>query len=225
MKIDTAYGLALIVGTVAAIVTMAFHPTGFDPHASVEAVAYDMSILVAVHTLALLSVPLLVFGFAGVTMRAGWHRPEALLAFIIYALSAVAIMFAGIADGLINAALIPEMTGASDLKLQALKAALSYNFQFNQACAKVFVVGTSLAIILWSITLFRLGVLERRIGIIGWCISLVALFGLLSGHVHMSAHGFGLIVLLQGVWAIALGVSILRANRDVAVVTPDAVRV
>ena len=96
-----------------------------------------MSILVAVHTLALLSVPLLMFGFVGVTMRAGWHRPEALLAFIIYALSAVAIMFAGIADGLINAALIPEMTGASDLKLQALKAALSYNFQFNQACAKV----------------------------------------------------------------------------------------
>ena len=39
MKINTAYGLALIVGTVAAIVTMAFHPTGFDPHASVEAVA------------------------------------------------------------------------------------------------------------------------------------------------------------------------------------------
>ncbi len=78
--------------------------------------------------------------------------------------------------------------------------------------------------ILWSITLFRFGVLERRIGIIGWFISLTALFGLLSGHVHMSAHGFGLIVLLQGVWAIALGVSMLRANRDVAVVTADAVR-
>src|ERR1019366_8803545 len=93
-----------------------------------------------------------------------------------------------------NAALIPQMTGASDLKLQALKAALSYNFQFNQACAKVFVVGTSLAIILWSITLSRFGVLERRIGIIGWVISLAALFGLLSGHVYMFAHGFGLIV-------------------------------
>ena len=223
MKINTAYGLALIVGTVAAIVTMAFHPTGFDPHASVEAVAHDMSILVGVHSLALFSVPLLVFGFLGVTMRAGWHRPEALLAFIIYALSAVAIMFAGIADGLINAALIPGMTGA-DLKLQTLKAVLSYNFQFNQACAKVFVVGTSLAMILWSITLFRLGVLERRIGIMGWFISLAALFGLLSGHVRMSAHGFGLIVLLQGVWTIALGVSMLRANRDVAVVAADAVR-
>jgi hypothetical protein len=95
---------------------------------------------------------------------------------------------------------------------------------FNQACAKVFVVGTSLAIILWSITLSRFGVLERRIGITGWFISLAALFGLLSGHVQMSAHGFGFIVLLQAVWAIALGVSMLRADRDVAVVTPDPVR-
>src|SRR5882724_9331051 len=103
--------------------------------ATAGTVGHEMSILVAVHTLALMSIPLLVFGFAGVTMRAGWHRPEALLAFIIYALSAIALMLAGIADGLINAALIPQMTGASDLKLQALKAALSYNFQFNQACA------------------------------------------------------------------------------------------
>jgi hypothetical protein len=68
-------------------------------------------------------------------------------------------------------------------------------------------------------------VLERRIGITGWLISLAALFGLLSGHVRMSAHGFGFIVLLQAVWAIALGVSMLRADRNVAVVTADAVRV
>jgi hypothetical protein len=152
---------------VAGIVTMAFHPSGFDPHATAETVAHEMSILVAVHILALLGIPLIVFGFAGLTMRAGWHRPEALLAFIIYALSAVALMLAGIADGPINAALIPQMTGAIDPKLQTVKAALSYNFQLNQACAKVFVVGSSLAIILWSITLFRLGTLERRIGIMG----------------------------------------------------------
>jgi len=79
-------------------------------------------------------------------------------------------------------------------------------------------------IILWSITLSRFGVFERRIGIIGWFISLATLFGLLSGHVQVSAHGFGFIVLLQAVWAIALGVSMLRADRDVAVVTPDPVR-
>ena len=99
MKTNSIYGLALIVGMVAGIVTMAFHPTGFDPGATAETVAHEMSILVAVHILALMSIPLLIFGFAGVTMRAGWHRPEALLAFIIYALSAVALMLAGITDG------------------------------------------------------------------------------------------------------------------------------
>src|SRR5207249_5000199 len=165
MKTNSIYGLALIVGMVAGIITMAFHPTGFDPQATAETVAHEMSILVAVHTLALMSIPLLIFGFAGVTMRAGWHRPEALLAFIIYALSAVALMLAGIADGLINAALIPQMTGAIDPKLQAVKAALSYNFQLNQACAKVFVVGCSLAIVLWSFTLCRFAIpLHRRSG-------------------------------------------------------------
>src|SRR5438445_7343675 len=141
MKTKSIYGLALIVGMVAGIVTMAFHPTGFDPKATAETLAHEMSILVAVHTLALMSIPLLVFGFAGVTMRAGWHRPEALLAFIIYALSAVALMLAGIADGLINAALIPQMTGAIDSKLQTVKAALYYQSQLTEACAQQFVVG------------------------------------------------------------------------------------
>src|SRR5437868_13835479 len=122
MKTNSIYGLALIVGMVAGIITMSFHPTGFDPKATAETVAHEMSILVAVHTLALMSIPLLVFGFAGVTMRAGWHRPEALLAFIIYALSAVALMLAGIADGLINAALIPQMTGAIDPKASSSKS-------------------------------------------------------------------------------------------------------
>src|SRR2546430_3544669 len=65
-------------------------------------------------------------------------------------------MLAGIAEGLINAALIPQMTGAADPKFQAVKAAPSYNFQLNQACAKVFVVGSSLAIVLWSIGFFTL---------------------------------------------------------------------
>jgi hypothetical protein len=221
MRTNKVYGIALIVGTLLSVVTMALHPSRFDPRASAEVVAHQMSVLVTVHALALLSLPLLVFGFAGVTGRAGWHRPEALLAFIIYAFSAVAIMFAAIADGLINAALMPQTLNASDLKLQAVNAALSYNFQLNQACAKVFVVGMSLAIIFWSITLSKLGGLERRVGMLGWFVSLAALFGFMSGHVQMSAHGFGLIVFLQAVWVIALGISMLRFDQS-GVIAPDA---
>jgi hypothetical protein len=169
---------------------------------------------VAVHALGLLSVPVVVFGFVGVTRRMGWERPEALFAFIVYAFSAVAIMFAAIADGLVNAALIPQVAGAGEPALQTLKAALAYNFQFNQACAKVYVVGSSLAIALWSVGLFKVGAFDRVVGMFGWLVALAVLAGLLSGHVRMSAHGFGLIVFLQAVWILALGASMIRMGRS-----------
>jgi hypothetical protein len=207
-------GAALIVGTLAQLATMSFHPTGIDALASPEAIAHEMQILVAVHALALLSVPVVVFGFVGVTRRIGWERPEAQFAFILYAFSAVTIMFAAIADGLVNAALIPKMAGAGEPALQTLKAALAYNFQFNQACAKVYVAGSSLAIISWSIALARAGAFERIVGILGLVVGSAALAGLLSGQVRMSAHGFGLIVFLQSAWIVALGVWMIRGNRS-----------
>ena len=52
----------------------------------------------------------------------------------------------------------------------------------------------------------------------------VALAGLLSGHIAMSAHGFGLIVLLQAAWVVAVGVSMIRAQNDSVPVTPIAIQ-
>lgn len=214
MTQSTQYGLALILGTLAQVATMAIHPTAVDAAASADAIAHQMQVLVAVHALALLSVPVVVFGFVGVTARIGWERPAALLAFIVYVFSAVAIMLAAITDGLVNAELIPRTIGAAEPAASALKTMLSYNFQLNQACAKVYVVGSSVSILLWSLALVRVGTFERIVGIIGGIAALASLGGLLSGHIRMSAHGFGLIVLIQGAWIIALGASMLRAGRS-----------
>jgi hypothetical protein len=224
MKRSAPYGFALILGTAASIATMSFHPTGANALTSPEMLTHEMRVLVAVHTLALLSIPVLVFGFAGVTYRLGWERLAASFAFVVYAFSAVAIMVAAIADGLINAALMPKMIGAPESELQILKAALVYNFQLNQACAKVFVVGSSLAFIFWSAALMRAGTFGRRVAAVGWFTGGIALLGLLSGHVRMSAHGFALIVFLQAVWVVLLAVWMLRAERhDPAVETPTQV--
>src|SRR5215212_4807850 len=91
MKPSTMSGLALIFGTMAQVLTMSFHPThveGFEP----VALARQMQALVSVHVLGLLSVPVLVFGFVGLTRRLGWNRAGVLFAFIVYVFSAVAIM-------------------------------------------------------------------------------------------------------------------------------------
>jgi hypothetical protein len=214
MKNSNSCGVALIAAMAAALATMAHHPTGVDPHASAQALAREMNILVGVHALGLLSVPLFGFGFAGLTRCLGWDRPAAQLALIVYAFSLVAIMFAAIADGPVNAALIPRALGRDGPAQQAARAALAYNVEFNQACAKVFVAGSSLAIMLWSVALASRSGSSRRLGVFGGVVGAAALAGLLSGHVRMSAHGFAFILLLQATWVVSVGVWMLRAGFD-----------
>ena len=212
MKDYRLSGIALILGAIASVVTMVFHPTHFSAIASAEAITHQVRVLLAVHALALLSVPAVLFGFVGLTRCIGWERPGSLFAFIAYCLSAVAIMFAGIADGLINAALIQKMLTADEAARGPLRAALEYNFQLNQACAKVFVFGTSVAIISWSIAIVRIGAFKRAIGVTGFFVGVAELAGLLSGRVHLDAHGFGLIIFLQAIWMVAVGVSMLQTE-------------
>jgi len=205
-------GIVLIFGAIASVATMVFHPTHFDAIASAEAITHQVRVLLAVHALALLSVPAVVFGFVVLTQCIGWERPASLFAFIAYCLSAIAIMFAGIADGLINAALIQKMLSADEAARGLLRAALEYNFQLNQACAKVFVFGTSLAIISWSIAIVRIGPFKRAIGVAGFFVGVAELAVLLSGRVRLDAHGFGLIIVLQAIWIVAVGVSMLQTE-------------
>jgi hypothetical protein len=214
MKHSKSYGVALIIGMIASMVTMSFHPTTLNTTVAPDLLARQLRTLVAVHACGLLCIPVLVFGFAGVTRRLGWERPAGLLAFSLYLFSAVAVMLAGIADGPVTAALVSKMGSVSQSEQQSLHAALSYNFQLNQACAKVFVVGSSLAFISWSVALAGAGTFARRVAILGYFTGGIALVGILTGHVRMSAHGFAVIVLLQAVWVILLGVWMLRPNHS-----------
>ena len=211
MNHRSPYGLALIVGTIGYLVTMALHPVSVVG-LSAEALTRENQITVAVHALGLLSLPVVLFGLVGLSGRAGWQRPSTQFAFITYSLSIVAVMLAAVADGLIGPALLQKTIGASDAIVTTLRAAYEFNHQMNQAFAKVFVVGAALAIIAWSYAVASLGALERRVAWYGWFVGVVSLAALFSGHVRMDAHGFGMIVLLQAIWNIALGVSMLRTR-------------
>ena len=188
MSSRSPYGIALIVGTLGYIATMALHPVsvaGLSP----AALAHELQVNVAVHVLGLLSLPIVLFGFVGLSERAGWYRPSTQFAFIAYSLSVVAVMIAAVADGLVGPALIQKTLGASEAVAQTMRAAFEFNFQINQAYAKVFVVGASLAIIAWSYALWSLGSFERKVAWYGWFVGLASMAALFSGHVQMSAHG------------------------------------
>jgi hypothetical protein len=48
----------------------------------------------------------------------------------------------------------------------------------------------------------------------GFFMGVTALAGLLSGHIRMDPHGFGLVILLQAFWMAVVGVPMLRASRE-----------
>ena len=80
----------------------------------------------------------------------------------------------------------------------------------NQAFAKIFVVASSAAIGLWSCMIVRGRVLPMALGIYGVLVAGGVLIGMMSGHLSLDAHGFGLIIFSQAIWLVTAGICLMR---------------
>jgi len=211
MKHSSIYGIALIVGAVGGVVTMIFHPTSHDLIGPVDQIARRNEIItVATHGLALVSIPISLFGFLGLSRRLGLDRPLVSAALVFYSFAAVAAMCAAVASGLIAPVITRQMLIGDESTRQSLRLLLWYDSLLNQGFAKVFFTALSLAIIFWSISILRISRFAQTIGIIGCVVALVSLVGFFSGHVRLDVHGFGLFILAQSTWVILLGVFLCR---------------
>jgi hypothetical protein len=205
-------GIALIAGALAGVVTMAFHPTGLDLLQPGEQAARAAWRGAAVHWLALGSVPLLVLGFLGVSRRLCLRRSEVSAAFIVYALASVAVMCAAVLSGLVATPLTRQVLAAEPPDRPVLHALLAYTGRLNQGFATVFVAGSSVAMILWSVSILRTRLLTGVAGTLGCVIGSVTLVGLASGHLRLNVHGFGAVVAAQSAWAVLLGILLCRTG-------------
>jgi len=80
-----------------------------------------------------------------------------------------------------------------------------YNFQLNQAFARLFAVASSIAIVLWSAAIIRRRALAGGVGIYGWILGPITVAGVISGRLNPDVHGFGLIALAQALWFVIAG--------------------
>lgn len=198
--------LALVLGSLAGLVTMAFHPTGAEVTASLAG-GGGATLNKAVHSLALLSQPLMLMGTLALTLRLTVQRDLAVAAFILFAWSSVAIMMATAASGFIATAVLEA--GATR-KLAAPDAALLYTGMLNHAFARIYVAFSSAAIVIWSAVILRAGDLSRPLGVYGLASGAACLTALLTGHLGVTIHGFGSVVLAQGVWFVWVAVILRR---------------
>lgn len=204
MTDDRMSGIALITGMAGTIITMALHPTGHDLIS--EHAASMMQLNVAVHTLALVCVPILFLGALGLTQRLASPNRLALSGLVLFGFAEVAVMIAAAASGLIAPGLFHHMSETGPAAADAWRAAMALTGHLNQAFALIFTVASSVAIVFWSAAILKSSIFNRALGIYGCILGPLTILGVLSGHIRLNVHGFGMVVIGQAVWFISAGV-------------------
>jgi hypothetical protein len=207
MKGDAIYGGALIAGALAGMVTMVLHPTGNQLLADVQHMA---PLGVAVHALALAALPVSFFGAIGLSRVLGTSGNAALAALVAYGMAQIAVMTAAVASGLLAPALAAQLVSTTGAEHDVAAALFHYTGAINQAFAKVFVIASSAAILLWSTAILAHGRLHRAAGILGVIVGALALLAVVIGHLRLDVHGFGAVVMAQGIWIITVGILLAR---------------
>jgi len=204
-------GWALIAGAVAGIVTMALHPTGHDfaVAGQFDAVA---RLNTAVHTLAMMAVALSFLGAIGLYRLLESPSRLSLSALVIYGFASVALINAAAFSGLVAPATLRHAAGAADAEAAMWTVATHYTGTLNQAFARIYVVGSSFSVLLWSLAMLRPPKTAPALGTYGAIIGPLAALAVLSGHIRLDVHGFGMIVLTQSIWFIAAGVLLMKAD-------------
>jgi len=93
------------------------------------------------------------------------------------------------------------------------KIAFAYNGSVNQAFARIMVVASSVAILLWSFAIMRTRALPRSAGVYGAVAAIALICAVAPGFLKLNVHGFGLTVLVQGVWFIMVGTALSRRQK------------
>ncbi|HEV7595197.1 MAG TPA: hypothetical protein VGO33_09375 [Gemmatimonadaceae bacterium] len=213
MSTNRNAAVALLTGSIAGLVTMAFHPTGHDVVRNASAGAAN-TLNVALHFLALAAQPLLLAGTLALTLRFRARRDMAVVAYIFFAVATVAVMIAAVASGFLAPSVVRGYAEADEPTRTLMINALTYTGRVNQAFATVYVAFSAVAILLWSVAALLGGELPRSLARYGIPLGAVLILGILSGYLGLDIHGFGLVVLGEGIWmAWAAGV-LWRSNDD-----------
>ena len=185
-------GAALAAAAVATIVLMSLHPTS----------AHAGAMGGIVHGGMFAATGLMLFGFAAFA-RASGPSSAVLLGLVFFAISAGGHVLAGTINGFAVPALAnrPEGPPGHDIFLFA--------WQLNQGFAGVGVVATGIAYLAWAFELRRDHRLLAAGGAIGGAVPAVLL---VAGVIRLDVHGALFAYGLHGLWALALGITMLRGR-------------
>jgi hypothetical protein len=208
-------GLALIAGSAGVIITLSLHPSGRGLFAP-DTFAAEARKLIAVHSLALACLPLWFLGACGLAQRVGSCGESAkqfgLAGLVLYGFSLAGMMTAVVFDGLVSPGLAARINEATGTAGQGWRIAFNYNGMVDEAFVRVFIMASSVAVLLWSASIARSGALARALGIYGAVLAVATMIALLSGQLDRYVHIFGMVLVGQALWFCIAGALLWRVE-------------
>lgn len=203
-------GYALILGSFLMTVTMILHPAG----GSFEHLLRIIKVIVVSHTIAILSIPPMLFGFYGVYKSFKTAQSLSLFAFFIIALGLIAVMIAGALNGLVLPMFINNYKDATPETIETLKPIIRYNGALNHAFDYIFIGSVCISIVIWSILMLKTKTFPAWLAYFGFLLTGGFFIGLVSGFTYVSLLGFRVFIFSLVGWIISVGVVMARAKSE-----------
>jgi hypothetical protein len=200
-------GTALIIFAILLLLTMVLHPAGNN----IPGLIRMSTIILIVHSVAILSLPVGWTGFLGLTRRLGTDHFGAVCAFAFMTIGLIAAMMAATFNGLILPLYLQRYAGESDAVFNSLQTVLRYGFTINKAFDYLYTAAFCIAILTWSIAIVQTGKMDRRIGWTGIALSIIMLAIFFGGMADANRLN-GLRIFLGGIiiWIILTGITLRR---------------
>jgi len=201
-------GISLITGSLLIIATMILHPAG----GNIEYIIKSTKSITATHALAIFSLPILFFGFYGLTNKLLDKWKLAKLALIVVGFGLIAAMLAALINGLTLPYFLGKYKNNIAENIHTLKLITSYGFSINKPLDYIFITATCVAIFIYSILIISSNKIPKWIGYFGFSLIFFALFAVLTGFVFTNLIGFQLFIFGIATWFLVTGISLIKSK-------------
>ncbi|MEQ8417857.1 MAG: hypothetical protein RIB71_25470 [Imperialibacter sp.] len=205
-RLEKSSGVAIVIGSVFMVLTMALHPAGGD-----TAHIRQMSdIIIVSHSLAILSIIVLSYGLVGLAIKL---KSDIVLSYggaVLFAFSTVAVTMAAALNGLAVPFFLERMGEITSENSGMIRTVLIYNYSLNKAFDLIFILAMSGAAVLWSWAIVRTGLLKKWLGFLGLVVGILAIAMTLFGFVFTDLEGLRIFIGAFVIWLLAVGVALAR---------------
>lgn len=199
-------GVSLISGSILMICTMILHPSG----GSIQHIIAISETITIAHTLAIFSLPIILFGFYGLSEKLSEPYKISTLALIIITFGLIAAMFAALINGLAIPYFLGQYAENIEMHDSIIKPIIVFGFSMNKPLDYVFIAAFCLAISLYSILIIRTKKLPTWLGYYGVILMIASVLGALSGFAFTSLLGFRIFVFSLAGWILITGYFLIR---------------